>query len=855
MCFLVLLCGVVSSPWRDLLKQGAQVVGKLTGQDPREIEKRAAKLQKDVGKIVKTVSDQASAAVTSLGYDPNELKNMVLEKGQVAAEVISKTAKDIIHKSQEQGIINTFSDISRAGMSKLEQIVTRTLDRDTWASAVNFVNSAVEDILHGETGAVIHESGAKLASLLGKALEKAFNIVGDMSPDELKQFFSATSDKTKDCFNQFYRAVMENETLWSLIPYQNASISAVTKRYVLPLFKGEADDRVCAEGALWISQRPGGIELLKECSRAVYWRVKHVKGLKFVAEFDVQTHGYVRQDIRGMWNCWRVTPKVTGAVYRRISDRRNFTVVSVRGSGNDCESNEFLFGAIPVHGRGLNEKWHAMAQKRAKLVVDEVSKHLKGQKYVYFTGYGYGGAVAALACALYRNQTKESEAKAIVFSAGNVVTTEGNSDLKGYVMNILTNLTHKPAKTHTNAKRFVPPGCTYANFSTRLEAIDDYFWLVNEQKLYENPSQKVFGNDSALRNFKNESLLRFGPIPVATRAEDREPQSSKMIYWTKLNPDVVLRLANHAHNVYDNDEGKVDGAERVLTFERTVRTLTSWTDNFFIDKYTKVMACVYANHKFREVVVSVRGSNKVIDLVEYYLCSDQKINRGTNLKVQNVNLHSLVEKRAIVVYENVVYLVEQYEAMGYQVYFTGHSYGGAVAPLLCLLYRHEHPKSSARSVGFCSASVVVPEANHFFSDFCVNILRHGDVIPYLTPQDGLSSLVVGKTSYFTSAIASVIDWLVKTDERHLVPAGTSLEMKQKNGALLLSEMSLEEWNMTVVSNDIMKSLEYHNVEYMTGNITRYKYFRFPEMTLVSSLKRLGKSLRLRDSSRVNREDL
>lgn len=530
--------------------------------------------------------------------------------------------------------------------------------------------------------------------------------------------------------------------------------------------------------------------------------------------------------------CRAFVPRLRFGVFRyRVSPKEDVIVVAVRGSNHTCESEEFRLSAVPSKQKGLklNENLHAMAQQRAEILFSRVKPLLQEHpgKPLYFTGFGYGGSVAALACALYLNATGKRNAKAVVFAASDTGTQKVNCNFRRHVINLLSNSIQFPGtcSTYGNRMGFIPPGCTFVELEKNQQPILATEWILIHQDekgvLYEDSGERIVRTPAKVKHFLDQIGGMFGPIPItdAREVHRRSSNGLGMCLWAKLNPMVIADLAALSSHVY-RDECDRDFVKRVMcrfsrvhTVEISMKVLS-----------TKVKTNIYCNAKEMAVVVAVRGSVSWQDLAEYYLYTQSQNSTEYGRQIANEHLHSMAQERAHLIYQEIKTYIEEYEKRGYQVYFTGHSYGGAVAPLLCLLYRNEHPRSNAKSVGFCSASVTVSSANHFFTDFSVNILNDGDLVPFISPhriQKINEWLKLSQTfGGITQELVDKVHAALSSDERALIPAGVSLMVRSDDHGFALTVMSPERDEPRVYGSP----LDDHKIINVVGNISLHDFF-------------------------------
>ena len=621
----------------------------------------------------------------------------------------------------------------------------------------------------------------------------------------------------------------------------------------------------CQDRKAWILGNSGVIEYLRFLSDSVYGDLRPGQVVEMTPrdKFEVlrvkedQTKGMLHGKKYGgarfgslcksLWRCHRQRTTVKYAVFRyNVTKQRSVVVVAVSGSRTRCDSDEFCFVANPnrenVESGRLNENLHSMAQQRAKIVYHGVSDLVKqfGEDDVYFTGLGYGGAVASLVCELYRYEMESERAQAIVFSASDAGTREVNCRFRDFVINLLSNSSTFPRACDTsNEKRFIPLGCTFADIKGQWEHGSEWAmaWgtgFGNQAFLHEDSSESVFKDSNTLEAFLHKKASSFGPIPACEQVSERSSSGLGMILWTKLNPVVVKELAALSSDVYkDLEEHYVNG----FLLEKKCERCISEPMHNSITKFklkTTVKANIYRNDEEMAVVVAVRGSLGPKDLAEYFTGTQKDTVQDGRLQIPNLNLHSLAQKRAEVVYGCIRNVAARYEKMGYQLYFTSHSYGGAVAPLLCLLYRDEHPKSNAKSVGFCSAAATVPEANHYFTDFSINILNHGDIVPFISPDRAGDMAKWLNLPWAVELGLREIQKFFTNDNRTLVPAGASLMLGSDSTGLKLQVADVEREKPEIFA----APLDDHRIASVLGNMTRFDFFNLtaPPVNILNQLR-------------------
>ena len=744
-----------------------------------------------------------------------------------------------------------------AGMQKMADALGLSQWKDYFGSVIVFVYDTGSSMLQqcglnqAQVMEVLQKGGGSLMDQLFEFTGTSIRWLGNITLDDFVDTIKQNKETAMVYFQRLWNAEMANKILSMLTPTDESKVEAFGS-IALKYTKEESDCDACSKHLMWTLMSANKISVIESLSYDVYRDLRQMKKQSDESSYLQKTvvlfehtcevgglmkacNGRVMPMLKWLWNCQGMSPTLKFAVCRHhASEKEKFVVVAIRGSETKCDSNEFC-SASELDSNEYRQRTsdvHSMARQRAKVVYEEVRDILGDiEDEIYFTGFGYGGSVAAFACELYRQEFK-GDAKAVVFSAGNALTIEANSDYRDFVINIFSNARRVPGVCAScrNNRRLIPPGCSFVNMSNQLESISEYHWLYNaNNKMFENPGDLIFSKSNTLGSLMNNESLFFGPIPVTKLATRRRRSSLGMTLWMKLNPNIISDLAVLAQDVYSPFKSPYN---YVYTFEKQVRMITHWLDNFFVDAHTKVKANVYRNERTRELVVSVKGSSNPLDLIEFYICSDQKLIRNRNQKIANLNLHSLVEKRALVIYDNIVPIIELYEEMGYQVYFTGHSYGGAVASLLCLLYRHEHPSSNAKSIGFCSAPATVPEANHYFTDFSINILNHGDLVPYLSPNQTVAELINDTNTsqlWKQSArfLTPVIDTIVKTDTRHLIPAGTSFMMgppQPNTKGIPISIMPPSIWQSSARNYTLLESIKQHSIEDVTKQLTSHQHF-------------------------------
>ena len=740
------------------------------------------------------------------------------------------------------------------GMQKMMDAFGLSQWKDYFGSVIVFVYDTGSSMLQQcglnqvQIMDLLQKGGGTLMEQLFEFTGTSIRWLGNISVDDFVDTIKKNKETAMVYFQRLWNAEMANKILSMLTPSDETKMEAFGS-IALKYAKEESDCDVCSKHLMWTLMSANKIDVIESLSYDVYRDLRYLKRQsdedsylqKTVVLFEhtCASDGPVNRKamsvLKQLWNCCGRSPTLKFAVCRHhVSETEKFIIVAIRGSETKCDSNEFCSASELDSNeyRQMKNNVHTMARHRARIVYEEIRDILGDvTDEIYFTGFGYGGSVAAFACKLYRNEFKR-DAKAVVFSAGNALTIEANNEYRDFVINVFSNERRVPGVSTScrNNRRLIPPGCSFVNISNQLESISEYHWLYDaNNKMFENPGDLIFSKSNTIGSLMNNESLFFGPIPVTKLATLRRRSNLDMTLWMKLNPNIISGLAVLAQDVYSQFKSPY---KYVYTFEKQVRMITHWLDNFFVDAHTKVKANIYRNESTREIVVAVKGSSSPLDLIEFYICSDQKLTRNRNQKIANVNLHSLVEKRALVIYDNIVPIIELYEELGYQVYFTGHSYGGAVAPLLCLLYRHEHPNSNAKSIGFCSAPATVPDANPYFTDFSINILNHGDLVPYLSPNQTVAELIEDTNTsqlWKQSArfLTPVIDNIVKTDTRHLIPAGTSFMMgppQPNTQGIPVSIMPPSMWQSSARNYTLLKSIRQHSIEDVTKYLTSDQHF-------------------------------
>lgn len=162
-------------------------------------------------------------------------------------------------------------------------------------------------------------------------------------------------------------------------------------------------------------------------------------------------------------------------------------------------------------------------------------------------------------------------------------------------------------------------------------------------------------------------------------------------------------------------------------------TTCSYEDNFtrfhgemlFSSRVSQFLEPIFYVYKLNgSLWIVTRGS---LGIVDYLTCAC-----FNEIDTSYGKIHEGFYKAARFVMSNAEPFIRAHKG---PVYFTGHSYGGAVSPIAYIMFQSKYPDRESASVGFAPIPMIETNLSTKYFDRIISVVNHKDIVPTLSVEN------------------------------------------------------------------------------------------------------------------------